>query len=1098
MASRHGPTANMIRIFKSHSAYERITAAAEFVRSFPPATELLIIGGGRDAVDDFIRELATCPATFGLHRFSLSQLATRLARGRLAAKGIVPGTAVGAEAIAVRATYEAQAQQRLRYFSPVASFPGFARAATATLAELRAAGITAGDLERLGESGPDNATLLESFEQQMREASVADRTLLFREALEEVQRGADLVRHRLLFLDVPIHSQVERQFVTALAAASPEVLFTCPQGDLRTLSNLNGVGTADDGLGAPRGDSSLERLRLYLFSEELPPAGKVDDGVVFFSAPGEERECVEIARRVLAEARQGIPFDRMAILFRAPESYASLMESALARAGIPAYFAHGTRRPDPSGRALLALLACAAEGLSARRFAEYLSFAQVPNLADDGTPLEKAVPFVLPEDDALGPITAGRTGVVADGSAGEVDMPPDHPDKPELAGNLRAPWRWEQLMVKAAVIGGRQRWARRLDGLEHEFRVQLEAITEEEPGSPHIDDAERKLRNLRHLRAFALPVIDELAALPESATWGRWTTALERLVPKVLRRPERVLAVLADMKPMAPVDSVPLSEVRIVLEHWLANLQQEPPESRYGRVLVTTPEQARGRSFDVVFVPCLAERMFPQKLREDPLLLDQQRKNLASHLRLLNDRSQHERLLLQLAVGAARRRLYLSYPRLDVAEARPRVPSFYALDVARSITGNVPDHEVLAREAELLGSSRLAWPAPGEPSQAIDDSEYDLATVWPLLNREVPRAGRLAYILKLNSCLYRSLRSRWARWHKPWSVYDGLFSNRPSIAAILERYRLAARPYSVSGLQKFAACPYRFLLSEIYRLGPREEPAPLAQLDPLTRGRLFHRIQAKLQLALKHQGALPLKAEQLPGAMALLNRMVDSVASEAYEDLAPAIDRVWQDEIESMKTDLRIWLGKVAEQDGWVPVHFEFGFGLARNEERDAASLADPVLLPGGAKLRGAVDLIERSDDRSRWRITDHKTGKDFTGKGLVVGKGEYLQPVLYALAIEAAFERPVVEGRLFYCTTAGGFSERSIPLDGAARYSADVVLRTVDNAIAACFLVPAPREQACDFCDFQAVCGPYEQIRLGRKEEIPPLAQLKTMRELP
>jgi ATP-dependent helicase/nuclease subunit B len=1087
----------MIRTFYSYSAHERISAAAEFVRSFPPATELVIIGAGRDAVDDFVRELRPSPASFGLHRFSLTQLATQLARNRLAMRGVVPGTAVGAQAVAVRATYEARARQRLRYFSPVAGFPGFARAATETLAELRAAGIAAHALERLGESGPDNATLLESFEQQMKEASVADRTVVLRTALEELQSGGDLVRHPLLFLDVPIHSPVEREFVTSLAAISQQVLVTCPAADLGTLRNLDGMGTKDSGARAPSADSSLERLGLYLFSEAVPPPGEVDDGVVFFSAPGEERECVEIARRVLSEASQGIPFDRMAILLRTPESYASLLESALARAGIPAYFAHGTRRPDPSGRALLALLACAAEGLSARRFAEYLSFAQVPKLAEDGTAGNQQLPFVLPEDDALGPLTAGQTGIVPGAVAGEADSPPDHPGRPELAGTLRAPWKWEQLVVEAAVIGGKRRWTRRLDGLENQFLFELGAMVEKEPDSPHIEALERQLRHLRHLRTFALPVIDELAALPEAATWGEWTAALERLVPKVLRRPERVLAVLADMRPMAPVDSVPLAEVRIVLDDWLANLQQEPPESRYGRVLVSTPEQARGRSFDVVFVPCLAERMFPQKLREDPLLLDQQRKELASDLRLLNDRSQHERLLLQLAVGAARRRLYLSYPRLEVAEARPRVPSFYALDVVRSITGNVPDYENLARKAELSGSSRLAWPAPRDPFQAIDDSEYDLAKIWPLLNTEVPRAGRLTHILKLNACLARSLRSRWARWQPPWSVYDGLFSKRQSIAEILERHRLQARPFSVSGLERFAACPYRFLLSEIYRLEPREEPAPLAQLDPLTKGRLFHRIQAQLQRALQDRGLLPVRAAELPSALELLDRIVDSSARQAYEDLAPAIDRVWQDGIESMRADLRIWLRKVAEQDGWVPVHFEFGFGFPPNEERDAASRSDPVVLAGGSKLHGVVDLIERSEDESRWRITDHKTGKDHTRKGLVVGKGEYLQPVFYALAVEAALERTVIEGRLFYCTTAGGFSERSIPLDPLARRSAEVVLRTVDNTIASCFLVPAPREQACDYCDFQAVCGPYEQIRLGRKQEISPLVQLRTMRDL-
>src|SRR5688500_20179948 len=98
---------------------------------------------------------------------------------------------------------------------------------------------------------------------------------------------------------------------------------------------------------------------------------------MFYSAPGEGRECVEIARRILQEAARGIPFDEMAVFVRAPDRYAGLLEHAFRRAGIPAWFDRGTRRPHPAGRAFLAVLACAVEKLSARRFAEYLSLGQV-------------------------------------------------------------------------------------------------------------------------------------------------------------------------------------------------------------------------------------------------------------------------------------------------------------------------------------------------------------------------------------------------------------------------------------------------------------------------------------------------------------------------------------------------------------------------------------------------------------------------------------------------------------------------------------------------------------------------------------------------
>src|SRR6266566_2621274 len=70
----------MLRVLQSPSATERIAAAAEFIRSFAAATELLLVGSSREAVDDLVRGLAhTSGATFGLHHFSFTRLAARLA-----------------------------------------------------------------------------------------------------------------------------------------------------------------------------------------------------------------------------------------------------------------------------------------------------------------------------------------------------------------------------------------------------------------------------------------------------------------------------------------------------------------------------------------------------------------------------------------------------------------------------------------------------------------------------------------------------------------------------------------------------------------------------------------------------------------------------------------------------------------------------------------------------------------------------------------------------------------------------------------------------------------------------------------------------------
>src|SRR5580704_11345815 len=169
----------MLLVLQSPSAAERIAAATEFIRSFAAATELLLVGSSREAVDDLVRGFAsTSGATFGLHRFSLTQFAARLAIGRLAAAGVTPSSAVGAEALAVRAAYEAATRNELPYFAPVTKFPGFARATAATIGELRASGVAAEKLEALEEAGPDHAALLKRYQDQMEEVSVGDRAML--------------------------------------------------------------------------------------------------------------------------------------------------------------------------------------------------------------------------------------------------------------------------------------------------------------------------------------------------------------------------------------------------------------------------------------------------------------------------------------------------------------------------------------------------------------------------------------------------------------------------------------------------------------------------------------------------------------------------------------------------------------------------------------------------------------------------------------------------------------------------------------------------------------------------------------------------------
>ena len=71
----------------------------------------------------------------------------------LARKGLTPSAPLSDEAVSARITHDLMTNEALKYFSPVADMPGFPRALSRTLGELRMAGI---DPSRLGGHGAND------------------------------------------------------------------------------------------------------------------------------------------------------------------------------------------------------------------------------------------------------------------------------------------------------------------------------------------------------------------------------------------------------------------------------------------------------------------------------------------------------------------------------------------------------------------------------------------------------------------------------------------------------------------------------------------------------------------------------------------------------------------------------------------------------------------------------------------------------------------------------------------------------------------------------------------------------------------------------
>jgi ATP-dependent helicase/nuclease subunit B len=1054
----------MRRVLRAATNESILEEAAHFVKQHAGSGEVLLIAPTRGAADDFVR--TRCGDVAGIHRFTLPQLISQLTAGARAERGLAPLNGLGAEALAARAIHQLKNEGGITYFNPVASFPGFPRALSRTLRELRMEAVSIKDVARRGAPGYDIATLARLYNDLLGESRLADFPALIELAIEVVKED----RHRfrrlpLLMLDMPVTSALIARFVEALSSQAPATLALIVNGDEESAARL---ATLDGDASIPHQDATtLGTLREHLFSTRVTDNPVSDGSFDFFSAAGEGLECTEIARRIHHIASEGTPFDRIAILLRAPVRYQPLLEEALHRAGVPAYFTHGSVRPDAAGRAFLSLLSCAVEGYPATRFAEYLSLGQAPAIEQERAMAAGSSATYATEDDLL-----SREEFVTDATGQD-----------EVPSSPATPAAWERLIVDAAVVGGRERWQRRLRGLENEFLLHLDRLEDgDETQRRHL---ERQLEQLRNLQRLALPVIDRLDALPKSATWGDWLNELTDLAQLTLKRPDSVLLALNELWAMSEVGPVTLDEVLLVLTDRLRFLRRPPQKARYGCVWIGSIDEARGQAFDIVFLPGLAEGIFPKKAFEDPLLLDEYRSQIDDGLPLRDHRVADERLRLRIAAAAASGKLVVSYPRMDVTQNRPRVPSFYAMEVMRAAEGRLPELKAFERRAALGGETRLGWPAPSDPRRAVDPLEYDLSVLHRALSlpRDQARgAGR--YLMALNPHLTRSLRSRFNRWEKKWSTVDGLLDSSEEVRTILAKERLAERSWSASSLQHFAACPYRFFLQGIHKLRPRQESVPLEEMDPLTRGSLFH--DAVFQLFLR--------AESIENFQALADTVFDEVAASYEEKLAPAIPRVWKGEIEDLRADWKGWLRRLpTDAQGWQVIHSEYAFGMSR-EGRDPHSTTEPARIMDGVQLRGSIDWIERHQESGALRLTDHKTGKAPKQSPHHVGGGQILQPLLYAMAVEALLGATVKISRLYYCTQRGNYQTVQVPTQDDARHDLQRVLKIIDDSIAKAFLPAAPAPGQCDWCDYQMVCGPREQERTSRKEPLHALVELRSL----
>ncbi len=476
------------------------------------------------------------------------------------------------------------------------------------------------------------------------------------------------------------------------------------------------------------------------------------------------------------------------------------------------------------------------------------------------------------------------------------------------------------------------------------------------------------------------------------------------------------------------------------------------------RVQVYDVSLARQKEYKAVFVAGLLEKVFPMRIRENPLLSDWERK-------LTNGGTEHplaeqlprqsiEKLFFYFAITRACELLYLSYPHLDF-EGKESLPSFY-LDEVKTLFGG---------EVAVIRQN-LARPYPSL-EEAITPREEEAAVLGAL--RNISKKEALA-----DGLLTAALEAVLAR---PRSRARILASLKTIEAGLLDERIRKGRYFEIAEtsptrLEEYAKCPYRYFADRILKLQD-----PTGDIAAMQKGSILHYV---LQQYFDPQ------RKKVPSET--LEDFLCREIETGFEKYPMAWSDAYREDLDRRELFEMLFYFLREENErlksaSFKPARVEFSFGTA--PECHAPALE----IPGEKKnirLQGRVDRIDVDNKKSCAVVVDYKRSARFKTAGLELGTS--LQLPLYLLAVRERLGLAPLGGEIysvrdrkrsgFYCAERAApfgkeFSPRSALPEAEFQRVLDRALRFAGKFVKSIEALEIPvRPRDCEsFCPYSPVC---------------------------
>lgn len=429
-------------------------------------------------------------------------------------------------------------------------------------------------------------------------------------------------------------------------------------------------------------------------------------------------------------------------------------------------------------------------------------------------------------------------------------------------------------------------------------------------------------------------------------------------------------------------------------------------------VTLTTLEQTRGLPFRVLICCGMNDGEFPGIYIPDSFLGKELPDTEDRFIRA--ERMQFYQALISVLEQPdnSQNLLYLTYCTAKGEEQVVRSPF---VDALLKISTLVNDNKVFP----LKELRNMYNPGASTPANLQHETTLWLhACTSPM--ELLKAAGQGFQIPEMASALISDAASYLAHYRNAPPDFGKITSSVPTDYAVII-HQFGARPFSVSELEVYAECPYKYYALKVLRLNERKDVD--SALSGIERGtvlhtivyRFFRHIQTEMlahnetkvygngDTTLPPLAPVILQPEQAGYYRELLHRIADEeLANIMYEHPYFEMDEAGLLGTDRRTGDLDRWLN--AELDntnvkaGYYPTLFELGFGA----KAAGGVISGAVEIGGELLLQGKIDRIEIafSEQQAQIIIADYKSGKNIK-TNTDITKGVSFQMPLYILAAQ-------------------------------------------------------------------------------------------------